>query len=189
MRLHHEYINRYAGYGRGTSFLQLTQVWLGKDEIDRHQLIHVSTVSRIHHACWHTWSSAPDAAVRSEPPDRLRTNDATVKSQRKTSPDSQHRHNWHAADKNPASAFKPTTLGGFKAEPVLSGAPVVKKTVRSTKPARLNININMPAPALAIAYLTKLLPCWSNKLQLWRHLCALTFKPLTGCATWQPKPR
>lgn len=157
--------------------------------MEKHQFIQVSTSSSIQRVGCHTWSSAPDAAVRSEPPDRLRTHDATVQNQPKTSPHSQHGHKCHAAEEKPASAFKPTALGGFKADPVLSGAAVVKQTVRSTKPARLDININMPAPASAIPYSTKLLLCWSNKLQLRLHLCALAFKSLTGCATWHPKPR
>lgn len=163
---------------RATLFLLLIQNQLWKDEICGHQLIHVSTCSRIHEACCHTRSRAPDAAVRLRLTVRqstanvkyLPTASTDTSGMPKTLPLNQPRR--------AVSKWEPSCQERLRC-----------KTVGSSKPARLDININMPAPASAIAYSTKLLQCWSNKLQPWRRLRALTFKSLTGCATWQPKPR
>lgn len=65
-----------------------------------------------------------------------------------------------------AAALKQATEGDFKVNAALSRAGVPKKTVRSAKPARLNININMLAQALALADSTKLLLRLSDKLQM-----------------------
>lgn len=78
-----------------------------------------------------------------------------------------HRDSHHAIKSTAASALK-TRHGGwfFKVNTALSGAGVLKKTVRSAKPARLNININMLAQALALADSIKLQPRLSDKLQM-----------------------
>lgn len=63
--------------------------------------------------------------------------------------------------------LKQHTEAAYKVNTALPGADsVLKKTVRSDKPARLNININMLAQALALSDSIKLLLSLSDKPQI-----------------------
>lgn len=88
-----------------------------------------------------------------------------------------------------AFALKQHTEDGWKVSAALPGAGVLRKTVRSAKPARLNININMLAQAVALADSIKFLLCLSDKHQIWQQLSPRRLKSLTHCVTLHSNAR
>jgi len=70
-------------------------------------------------------------------------------------------------EKTELFVIKQRAQDGYEGTPSPPGAGVLKKTVRSAKPPRLNININMLVRALALADSIKFLLCLCSKPKIW----------------------